>query len=265
MIPHASTRIPDWRAARARAGRMLLALDFDGTLAPIVPRPDDAALPPAARRAIERLARDERMLLAIVSGRGLADARGRVPIDGVYFAGNHGLEIEGPGVSHMHDEARAARPLLERCLARIHESVGREPGVFVEDKGLTLSVHFRRVEDAERATALARRTVELCGAEPGVRCTTGKKVVEIRPDVDWDKGRATRFLMATLLDDAANAPVLFIGDDRTDEDAFRAVAGHGEGVVVGDPPPAETAASSSVRSPEEVVALLDALADPEIA
>lgn len=240
---------------------MLLALDFDGTLAPIVPRPEDATIEPAARTALQRIARDGRTRVAIISGRGLADARDRVGIDGLYFAGNHGLEIEGPGLHRMHEQARTARPLLEQCAERLRGELRGIDGVLVEDKHLTLSVHYRLVRDDRTQAAIVQRVHDVCGGAPELRLTSGKKVVEIRPAVDWDKGRATEFLLATLLADAAGAPAVFIGDDRTDEDAFRALGTRGDGVIVADPPPDATAARCFVRSPAEVVELLEAISE----
>jgi trehalose 6-phosphate phosphatase len=261
-IQHANERIDDWLDGREAAGAMLLALDFDGTLAPIVPRPDDAAIQPRARTALRRLVGDGRTRVAIVSGRGLDDARRRVGVEGLYFAGNHGLEIDGPGVRRQHEQALAARPLLEACAERLRSALGGMAGVLVEDKGLTLSVHYRLVEDEREQHAVVRHVHALCGGAAELRLTEGKKVVEVRPAVEWDKGRATTFLVEALLGDApAAAPVVFIGDDRTDEDAFRALDGRGEGVIVGNPPPSDTAARSYVRSPEEVAELLEALAD----
>jgi trehalose 6-phosphate phosphatase len=260
-MPHASERIAAWRDARDGAGAMLLALDFDGTLAPIVPRPGDAIIYPRARAALQRIARDARTRVAIVSGRGLDDARRRVDVAGLFFAGNHGLEIEGPGVHRHHEEALAVRPALQACADRLRAELGRVDGVIVEDKGLTLSVHFRLVTNESAQADIVRRVRATCGASAALRTTEGKKVVEVRPAVDWDKGRATAFLLDALLGDVPDAPAIFIGDDRTDEDAFRALDGRGEGVIVGDPPPPRTLARSYVRSPAEVADLLEALAD----
>ena len=257
MIPHASGRVPDWAERRARDGAMLVALDFDGTLSPIVPRPADAAMLDEARTALESLARRPDTRVAIVSGRGLADVRSRVALDALYYAGNHGLEIEGPGVHRVHAEAQRARPSLDACMEQLQSLTLAAEGVLLEDKGLTLSVHYRLVHEPAAAAALVQEVRRRCAGHDDIRLTEGKKVVEIRPRVEWDKGRATRFLIEQLL---PAGPVIFVGDDSTDEDAFRALDGRGEGVIVGDPPPVDTAAVSFVRSPHEVAQLLADLA-----
>jgi trehalose-phosphatase len=262
MLPHAFEKLPNWLAARSRAGRMLLALDYDGTLAGIATRPEDARLDPATEAILRRLAARPDTDIAIISGRALEDIRARVGITGVYYAGNHGLEIEGPGLQRVHAEAAAVRPLLAACAEMMRPLVEELPGAILEDKGLTVSIHYRGVADeraGEDLLAVVAHTVAAC---PGLRVTMGKKVIEIRPDVSWDKGRATRFLLDALQAGAGSMlPVLFVGDDETDEDAFRAIADRGAGVVVGSRPPSTTAATAYVRNPGEVADLLAAFAD----
>ncbi|MBI4410309.1 MAG: trehalose-phosphatase [Gemmatimonadetes bacterium] len=261
MLPHALTRIDAWRGARRRAGRLLVALDYDGTLVPIVARPVEAELPAAAREVLARLAARPDTDVAVVSGRELEDLRARVAIEGLYYAGNHGLEIEGPGLERKHPDALALRPRMARCGEKLRARLAGISGVVVEEKGLTASVHYRLVEEAG-AVARVRATVrELCGSEPRLRLTEGKKVLEVRPAVDWDKGRATRYLLDALAPGPATLiPALFIGDDRTDEDAFTALRDHGEGIVVATSPPPTTAATFYLRDPAEVIAFLAALA-----
>lgn len=262
-LPFALDRIESWQTARRRAGRMLVALDFDGTLAPIVEDPGRAALPPATRAALERLAARPDTDVAIISGRALEDLRARVGLEEIYYGGNHGLEIEGPGVQRVHEGAAASRRRIAACAELLRKRLSSIEGVEIEDKGLTLSVHYRRVarrEEAERVRVVARAA---CEGREGVKVTEGKVVVEVRPDVDWDKGRATRFILAALEAGAGTGVVaIFIGDDRTDEDAFRALRGRGDGVVVAPAPPPDTAATAWARSTEEVVAVLEALAEP---
>ncbi len=258
---HAFERVDDWRAGRARTGHMLLALDYDGTLAPIVPVPAEAQLLPAARAALSQLLQRADTTVAVVSGRGLDDVRARVAFDQIHYAGNHGLEIDGPGVHRMHAEAEAASDTIRACVDLLRDEFEYDDGVLVEDKRVTLSVHFRQVTDPALEHAIRARVEKRCSRLPGLRLTEGKKVVEVRPDVDWHKGRATRFLMDTLLTGSmSQAPVVYIGDDRTDEDAFRALDGQGEGVLVTDDSGASSHASAWVRSPEEVAILIAHLA-----
>ena len=255
-IEPAADVIAGWRVARERTGAMLVALDFDGTLAPIVAHADDAAPPEATIRAVEALARRPDTRVAIVSGRGLEDAARRLPVSGLAFAGNHGMEIRGPGMQHVHPGAQAAAGTLRACRADIEAALTDIEGAWVEDKGLTLSVHYRntpdalhgRVRDAVHSAARARE---------GLRVTDGKRVAEVRPDVDWDKGRALLWLIDRLgMSDAS--PVLYIGDDSTDEDAFRVLRGRGAGILVGEARP--SAAAFRVASPVAVAALLERLA-----
>jgi len=238
----------------------VLLLDFDGTLAPIVSRPELAGMPERTRAALERLLRRGDVTIAVVSGRGLSDARERAGLAGVAYAGNHGMEIEGPGFRHVHAEAAAARPRLDRVVDRLAAPLAAVPGAILEDKGLTLSVHDRMVP-AERVEEVRRAVAAAVEGEEGLRLTEGKRVLEVRPAVQWHKGRAVEFLLDAL-HPPPEAPVIYLGDDVTDEDAFRVLAGSvaGEGVIVADPVPAGTAARSFLRSPEEVAALLEALA-----
>ena len=262
MLPHALVRVPGWADAWRRTGRLVLLLDFDGTLAPIVDRPELAAMPETTRRALERLMARPGVEVAVVSGRGLADARERAAIPGIAYAGNHGMEIHGPGIDRIHPEAAAARPVLERAARALEEAIASIPGAFVEDKTLTLSVHFR-LAPRDRVDALHEIVRRVAAPLEGVHLTEGKQVIEVRPYVDWNKGKAALFLLDQMRPPPA-APILYFGDDRTDEDAFRALAGFSpsaEGVLVADHPPAHTAATSFVHAPAEVGEVFAALAD----
>ena len=244
-----------WR----ESGALVLLLDFDGTLAPIVERPEVAAIAPRARDAIERLV-SRGAEVAIVSGRGLADARSRVGLSGLGYAGNHGMEIEMEGKRRLHPEARLARPSLDRVVTRLQPRLSEFPGAIVEDKGLTLSIHYRLV-DRRKVDEVRKAVRESCADIETLEVTEGKEVLEARPAVDWDKGRAVDFLLDQLKP-PPGAPVIYIGDDRTDEDAFRALreVEGGEGVIVGVHDPSATLARAFVETTEEVAELLDLLA-----
>lgn len=259
-LQHASELIPQLRAARDRAGALLLGLDFDGTLAPIVPRPEDAAMPTEVRLLIESLVQRADTRVAFISGRGLHDLTGRVAIEGAFYAGNHGLEIEGPGVHRMHEQAAAARDDMAALAGRLRTALADIPDAAVEDKGVTLSVHYRQVT-ADDSAAAVRRLVRSCtDGMRGLRVTDGKKVVEIRPDVDWHKGRALAFLRTTIEQRFGPAPAVFIGDDRTDEDAFRELGDGDWAIIVGDPPPPDTCARARLLDTDDVAGFLRALA-----
>lgn len=264
-LPHATERLPAWREGWRRTGGIVLLLDFDGTLAPIVERPEDATMPAPTRAALERLQRLAGVEMAVVSGRGMADARSRARLEGIAYAGNHGMEIEGAGLHRIHEEAAAARPALQAVLERLQPELVAIEGTLVEDKGLTLSIHYRRVPRPRVEEVRARVLAAVASGAP-LRVTEGKEVLEVRPAVEWDKGRAVEFLLGEI-DPVPGTPVLYLGDDTTDEDAFRSLrswsGGSGEGIVIGDPPLATTAASSFLRDPSEVGDLLAALGKPE--
>lgn len=264
-IPHASALVDGWREARRRTGRMLVALDYDGTLVPIAPRPEAAVLPEATRALLARLAARPDTHVAVVSGRGLEDIRSRVGLEGVYYVGNHGLEIVGPGLRWVHEAAVAATPRIAECAAGLRAGLDGIEGVVMEDKRITLSVHYRLVRAEEDVARVRAAVLETCAGRDGIRITEGKRVLEVRPAVDWDKGRATRFLLEALgLESTPQPPVVFFGDDLTDEDAFRALRGRGDGILVASAAEMrpDTAASTLVESTDEVLALLEALAEP---
>jgi trehalose 6-phosphate phosphatase len=260
-MKHALERVGIWAEGWRRTGTLMLLLDFDGTLAPIADRPELAEMPPRTRRALDRLMAMDGVTVAVVSGRGLADVRERAAIPDIAYAGNHGMEIQGAGMERIHPEAAAARPLLQEVAARIEADLEGIDGAFLEDKGLTLSIHYRLAP--ERAEEVRETVLEAVDGHAALRVTEGKMVLEVRPRVEWDKGRAVLFLLDHLRP-PADAPVLYLGDDRTDEDAFRALRGWdpaAEGVLVAERPSADSAAASYLRDPAEVGALFEALAD----
>src|SRR5688500_7092487 len=218
-LPHAFSLVERWRAQRAAAASMLLALDFDGTISRIVAHYDRAELLPAARAALSKLSARSDTTVAIISGRSVDDVRRRVGIRSLHYAGNHGLEVDGPDVSFVHERAAAARPALEDYVLRLRAAFADVDGVLVDDKGLSVTVHhsLALVPDSD----IERQLRDLAGADTRVRVTCGKKVVELRPAVQWDKGRALIALAHRL--DAERGPCIFAGDDITDEDAFTAL------------------------------------------
>lgn len=208
-------------------------LDFDGTLAPIAPRPDLVEVPPRTKDILDCLARDH--LVCFASGRGLEDLQHKIGLASAYYAADHGQRIVGPagsgidlevGEGHREELQAAADELCRRLLP--------VDGVVVETKGLSLSVHYRLVAEGERP--LVKHTVaEVADGFPDLRLTGGKLVHELRPPGSWGKGRAMLWLLEQLELGRADVCPICLGDDLTDEDMFAAAEGWGLGVVVGDP------------------------------
>ncbi len=218
------------------ASDILLLTDYDGTLTPIVERPELANLSEETRRLLEALARQPKFTVAIISGRALADLKNRVKIGGVVYAGNHGLEIEGPGISFVSPLAEASRPILRTIHYVLTRALGAIRGVLVEDKGLGLSVHYRQVAESEtgEVKGILEHVVGGARASGKIRIATGKKVYEVRPAVDWDKGKAVKLLMKKYGKGGRRSGLLpiYLGDDLADEGAFRVIEEYGNGISV---------------------------------
>jgi trehalose 6-phosphate synthase/phosphatase len=218
---------------RARAPSFFLFLDYDGTLTPIVETPDRAVITERMRGLLDRLKRN--IPVAVISGRGLEDVREKVGLADMIYAGNHGAEI-WDGEKVVRDGSRDQRHLLEEFLARVRESLSQVPGVMVEDKGVTASLHFRMVKLKRVEEVLhAFRTIAK-DYEHAFRITAGKKVFEVRPRDAWNKGDAVSWIMRNFGD--GRVP-LYIGDDTTDEDAFRVIERKGISVSIGGSAKAE--------------------------
>ncbi len=204
----------------AAAGQVLLLLDFDGTLAPIAERPALAALPGRSRQVLEELALQPRVTVAVISGRALADLRARVGLP-ITYAGNHGLEIEGPGFQFRAPNMEQTIATLPEVSAALLRTLGTIPGAFVENKGLTISVHFRQV-DVSRVPELRQLILTACTPHAdSLGIYRGRKVFEIRPKIGWNKGTAACWIQDQLRE--STLVTICIGDDVSDEDMFRAL------------------------------------------
>jgi trehalose-phosphatase len=249
--------------------RPAVCLDYDGTLSAIVPDPDSARLVDGAERTIARLA--QRCPVAILSGRDLADIRDRVAVPGLWYAGSHGFETVAPdGTFRQNDEAAAAVPVLARAAAELREKLADIKGSRVEHKRFAVAVHYRDVAASDIGEVVA--STYRVGRREHLRVTNGRKVVELRPDVDWNKGTTLAWIVgqiagaagpATSRKDAGKVMPIFIGDDLTDEDAFDAVKTDGIGILVrhtedGDRP---SAARFTLEDPGQVRGFLDRVAD----
>jgi trehalose 6-phosphate phosphatase len=229
-------------ALRAEPRSAAIFLDVDGVLAPIVERPEDAAVPDETRDEVRRL-NGTYALVACVSGRTSADARRIVGLDDLVYVGEHGLELE-PSAPRWRDDLRAFAESVEWP---------------VEDKGLTLSFHYRGVDDEEAAEAFLLEVAERA-RDAGLRPRFGRKVLEVRPPVDASKGTAVR----ALLEERGLTRALYAGDDATDLDAFHVVGELELGVRVGVASPESPRgitdeADIVVHSPAELLGVLRTL------
>ena len=256
-----------WTATEALAERLAgqrpaVFLDYDGTLTPIVDDPAAAVLDAGMRRALGNLA--ARLPVAVVSGRDLDEVQGLIGDDTLHYAGSHGFDLAGPGGWHeVVERGRAFLPGLKAAADDLEDALGDLAGATVERKRFSLAVHYRRV--AEGDVDAVREAVEAVMARHGrLKLSGGKKVFDIKPRTDWHKGRAVEALLERLGLDRADVVPLYLGDDTTDEDAFRALADRGIGVVVrgsdGDGDARWTSAEYALDGTGEVERFLDWLA-----
>ena len=228
-------------AERLAHSPLLVALDIDGTLAPIAPTPEQAAVPPATRRTLERLTRLRHVHVAFVTGRAAADGRELVAVSNSWTIGNHGVEVIDPGGAlRVNAAAEAYAPAVARAVRLLRDRLAGYRGVLVEDKTWTVSVHVRLAEDA--VVPNVAREVAAIARELGLRQLEGKKIFELRPPIAIHKGIALLDVAAALgvvRGDVMAGSLLYVGDDRTDEDAFRVL-----------PPPPAHAVTVHVGSAE---------------
>jgi trehalose 6-phosphate phosphatase len=261
------SEIPDALTSRheltalLRIRRPAVFLDFDGTLANIVSDPSKAVLVDGVGDELVRLTHE--CPVAVISGRDLADVQTRVGLADIWYAGSHGFELAGPqGQYYQNPDALAAVPLLHHATRALTDRLRDVPGVLIEPKKYTVAVHYRNVAPDRIDEVVATVHDVATTGEVRLRVTGGRKVVELRPDVDWDKGRALNWVLEHIHDAKSLLPI-YIGDDLTDEDAFDAVTTNGVGIVVrstevGD---RRSAARFAVNDPAQVREQLQRLAD----
>ena len=237
------------------SGRPAVFLDYDGTLTPIVSRPELATLSEPTRDVLRHLARV--CPTAIVSGRGREDVAALVGIPELIVAGSHGFDISGPDGSVELEIAREVVPLIEELVNRLRAETAGVAGVIIEDKRFSLALHFRLAPEGA-VPELEHLVDDAVARHPQLRKSHGKKVFEIRPNLEWDKGKALLWLLDALGLNAENVVPLYIGDDTTDEDAFAAIAERGIGILVSEAP-RPTAARYWLQNPQEVRRFLEDL------
>lgn len=241
----------------ASADRPRLMLDFDGTLAPIAERPALAEIPPETRATIAALAKLPDTTVAIVSGRGLDDLAAKVGIPGLILAANHGLEIRGPDFHFVDPIARNSVDDLCIVSKYVANKLRSVAGIEIENKELTTSIHYRRVavENWEEVAAIVAEAI--APLSDRFLLTSGKMILEIRPRVDRHKGHAVRYILSKIGD--VSGFIVYIGDDDTDEDAFRELSSEPNAITirVGEPNErSRTAARYAAADPATIAVLL---------
>ncbi|KAL1222224.1 Trehalose-phosphate phosphatase A [Cardamine amara subsp. amara] len=262
----------------AKGKRIALFLDYDGTLSPIVEEPDCAYMSSAMRSAVQNVAKY--FPTAIISGRSRDKVYEFVRLSELYYAGSHGMDIMSPAgefLNHEHSRTVSVNekgkdvnlfqpaseflPMIDKVLCSLVEGTKDIKGVKVEDNKFCISVHYRNVE--EKNWALVAQCVnDVIRTYPKLRLTHGRKVLEIRPVIDWDKGKAVTFVLESLgLSNCEDVLPIYVGDDKTDEDAFKVLRdgpNHGYGVLV-SAVPKDSNAFYSLRDPSEVMEFLKSL------
>jgi len=243
----------------AGAARVLLLFDYDGTLTPIVARPEAATLSDETRQSLSTLAGMDRFIVGVVSGRGLGDLEAMVSVPGLIYAGNHGLEMRGGGMDFVHPEALGIEASLVEVARLLEHELATVPGVVVDNKRLTLTVHFRNAPDSygPQVDATVGAVTAPYVQAGQLKITRGKKVVEVRPNLDWGKGKA----IEKIREFCGDSPLpVFFGDDQTDEEGFAAAQDAGGIAVFVGADRDSTVALHRLDSPAEVGEVLSLLA-----
>jgi trehalose 6-phosphate phosphatase len=251
--------------ARRLAGKTpAVFLDYDGTLTPIVDRPEDALISESMRNAVRELA--ERCPVCVVSGRDRRVAQELMGIDHLIVAGSHGFDIWSPtGGAIQREEGAGFADLLDEVKERLRVETGSIEGALVEPKKTSVAAHYRLVSEEERPRIKEIVDAVLAEHPDELKVTPGKMVYEIQPNVEWDKGKAVLYLLEALDLDRDDVMPMYLGDDITDEHAFEALGERGIGIFVGaadDPEVAgrTTSADYVLYTVKEVEQFLNALA-----
>ena len=203
--------------------KIFLLLDYDGTIAPIKRHHNLAVLPKQTKKIIEQISRHKNIKVAIVSGRSLSYIRQAVNINNLLYVANHGYQIYYKNKTWTHPFTKRTKTILKKLIPILSKALSFTKGISIEDKGLTLSVHYRNVRRKNLNEILKIIKNVIHPLQNIIILTTGKKVVEVRPNVQWDKGHAVLKILK-LMKATNKSTIIYIGDDKTDEDAFKQLA-----------------------------------------
>ena len=242
---------------------VILLTDFDGTLTPIRKHPDLAALSEEIRQTLIKFTQDKAIFLGIITGRSLKQIKKLVNIPEILYVANHGIELEGPGIRSTCPEAKKARSTLWHIYMKLFKSLRHIKGIYVEDKGLSISLHYRTVKkrgDVEQVRGTLHAITKPFLERKMILLSEGKMVYEIRPPVKWNKATAIQWLLTNYfpLEFDENALLVYLGDDKADIEVFDSLRGKGLTIFVGNPLDTSTA-EYYVHSPEEVKTFLEHL------
>lgn len=229
----------EWKVIRKKIETqpVYLMLDFDGTLAAIRRDPSKVHLSAGTVRTLRDASRTRGIELSIISGRSLKDIQKRIGIKGITYAGNHGLEIHGHGIDFITPQASKIKKTMGRIARELKKKLRKIKGVIIENKGLTVSVHFRMAKSsmAGDIEGALKSIIMPYASKKEIIVMPGKKIWEVRPFVKWDKGKTALFLLKKKRKTEKKILLVYLGDDRTDEDAFEAIGKGGICVFVGRP------------------------------
>ena len=233
-MPGAERLLAEKARRLAHGRRLLVLLDFDGTLVEFKADPADVYMPEPRRAILRQLQR--RATVGVISGRRLDDVRARCGVDNIIVAGLHGLEIEGFGERFVHPDLVAAHAAIAQVGTMLGERTHDLPGVFIEDKEASVALHFRQADAAAEREAVA---IFEAVAKPQVesrrlRVMRGSRVLELLPNIDWNKGHAVRWIVDRSRRHEGDAFIVYIGDDVTDQDAFVAIESDGLSIAASD-------------------------------
>ena len=216
-----------------------LFIDYDGTLTPIVKYPDKAVIPEDMRNILRDLSTKRGYSIGIISGRALKDIKRMVGLERIIYVGNHGLEIEGSKIKFESQISSQLFSIIRNLKEELTNKLSKIKGIFVEDKDVTLSVHYRLATRSSYLLAkkIIEEVIQPFLVRNKIKVSYGKKVIEIKPPVQWNKGRVVAWLLARqtfILGDHPIMPI-YLGDDVTDEDAFGMLKNKGLTIYVGKP------------------------------
>lgn len=251
---------------KIRGRYLFLFLDFDGTLTPIVNTPDRAVISKEAKSLLDLLSRKNNCRIAIISGRVLLDIKRKLGLKDIIYSGNHGFQIEGPKIKYALAVPLSYQKALRRIKDQLKEKLSGIKGVFIEDKDISLAVHFRLADQKQVPfikTIFHELTI-VSSVKNKIKVKSGKKVLEVRPPVQWDKGKVVLWLLARQIFALKKGNILpvYIGDDVTDEDAFKVLKGKGLTVFVGKP--GNSKADYYLKNSKEVIRFLRLISELNI-